>query len=79
MDKPVLRPATRAIALLVSTAVFVGCSGSEHIALKDVGYTIPVEPTKKIEELPKNEQPRKGQSSARIKRDPSGVNRNQAN
>jgi hypothetical protein len=67
------------LSVLVLIAFLAGCSGSEQVQLKDVGYTIPVEPTKKIEELPKDQRPRKGQSSSRIMRDPSGINKRQAN
>jgi hypothetical protein len=63
--------------VLVTTAPLVpGCGSGETIPLKNVGYVIEAEPSKKIEELPKDMRPRKGQSSSRINRDPSGVNRN---
>jgi hypothetical protein len=54
---------------------FAGCNSGDNIQVKDVGYKIEVQPTKKIEDLPKELQPRKGQTSRNIKRDPSGINR----
>jgi hypothetical protein len=66
----------RLTALAGAVPLLAGCGGPERIPLKDVGYVIEAEPSKKIEELPKNMRPKKGQSSSRISRDPSGVNRN---
>jgi hypothetical protein len=64
---------TALVAVLVP--FLAGCGNQETIQLKKVGYVIDAEPSKKREELPKNMQPKKGQSSSRIGRDPSGVNR----
>jgi hypothetical protein len=69
-------PAALLLGLVVSLA---GCTSGDNIPLKDVGYKIEVQPTKKIEDLPKDQQPRKGQSSRQIKRDPSGINRQRGN
>jgi hypothetical protein len=71
MVKPLWLRMSASLALAAASTFAVGCSGAENVQLKDVGYTLQVEPKKKIEDLPKSEQPRKGQSSSRIKRDPS--------
>jgi hypothetical protein len=62
----------------VSLVILVaGCGGGEHVQLKDVGYVIEVEPPKKIEELPKELRPKRGQSgSHNMRRDPTGLSRN---
>ena len=65
----------RLSALAGAASLLAGCGDQNTIPLKNVGYVIEAEPSKKIEELPKNMRPKKGQSSRRISRDPSGVNR----
>jgi hypothetical protein len=65
------------MAMVGVVILFVGCSGGEKIQLKDVGYRLEVEPPKKIEELPKELRPQRGQSgSHNMRRDPTGLSRN---
>jgi Tfp pilus assembly protein PilP len=73
------RSSARSALLFGVLIVLGGCNSGDNVTLKDVGYKIDVQPNKKIEELPELQQPRKGQSSRQIKRDPSGVNRSRAN